>query len=67
LPNIENPEEDLVHSDDEDNVAVEKEVIPEQSLDKMAPKKKLGSSDVMEVTKVSTRQYLAPFCSNKYP
>ncbi len=63
---MENPEDhDLINSDDED-IAIEKEVIPEGAFEGLK-KKKLGSSEVIEIPRVSSKQYLAPFCSNKYP
>jgi hypothetical protein len=62
-----NPEDrdDLINSDEEE-IAIDKEIIPEQAFDSFK-KKKLGSSEVIEITRVSLKQYLAPFCSNKYP
>ena len=63
---MENPEDDLIYSEDE--VELQREVVPEQALEAKVPeKKKLGSSEVIEIPPVSTRQYLAPFCSTKYP
>ena len=62
-----NPEDrdDLINSDEEE-IVIDKEIIPEQAFDSFK-KKKLGSSEVIEIPRVSVKQYLAPFCSNKYP
>lgn len=65
---MENPEDrDLINSD-EDDVAVDKKVIPKEAFGGLGKKKKkLGSSEVIEIPRVSSKQYLAPFCSNSYP
>ena len=66
IMNFENPEEEQLVNSDEEEVEIEKEIIPEAAFDGLK-KKKTGSSEVVEIPRVSKKQYLAPFCSNKYP